>query len=82
MGEEGNLLWRDGEVELLLDTVSDFKVEKEHEAIDWASIKDKYECIKERFIRNFPDGEKYEEYPHSDTIFTRERIALQEGARY
>ena len=76
MGEEGNLLWRDDEVELLLDTVSDFKVDKEHEAIDWMSIKDNYERIKERFIRNFPDGEKYEESQHSDTIFTRERIAF------
>ena len=36
MGEEGNLLWTDDEVEMLLDTVRDFKVEKVHEDIDWA----------------------------------------------
>ena len=75
MGEEGDLLWIDDEVELLLVTARDFKVEKEHEAIDWESIKENYESIKERFIRNFPYGQKSEEYPHSVTVFTQERIA-------
>ena len=74
MGEEGNLLWTDDKVELLLDTVRDFKAEKEHKAIDRKSIKDKYEQTKEGLIRNFPDGEKSEEYPHSVTVFTRECI--------
>ena len=34
MREEGDLLWTDDAVEILLDTVRDFKAEKEHEAID------------------------------------------------
>ena len=50
MGEEGNLLGIDDKVDLFLDTVRDFKAEKNHEAIDWESIKDKYERLKERFI--------------------------------
>ena len=82
-----DLLWE----EFLLDTVSDFKAEKK-EHIHWESIiKYKYERIKERFIRNFPDGEKSEEYPHGVTVFTRGRIPskikqlpfrLYEGAKY
>ena len=39
------------------------------------SIKDNYEQIKERFIKNFSDGKKSEEYPHSVTVFRREHIA-------
>ena len=66
-------------------TVGYFEAEKEHEAIDWESIKDKYKRIKERFIRNFPDGEKSEEYPHSVTVFTGElitsKIKLRSGYR-
>ena len=46
MGEEGNLLWTNDKIEHLLDTVRDFKAEKEHKAIDWESIKDNYERIK------------------------------------
>ena len=38
------------------------------------SIKDRYEQIKERFIRNFSDGKKSEEYPHSVTVFRRELL--------
>lgn len=59
--EEGNLLWTDDKVKLLLVSARDFKAEKQHEAIDWESIKDKYVLIKEKLIRNFPDGEKRKE---------------------
>ena len=58
IGEQGNLLWTDDEVEFLLDTVRDFKEKKEHEAIDWESTKDKYERIKERFIEIFLTARK------------------------
>ena len=50
MGEENNLLRIDDKAELFLDTVRDFKAEKNHETIDWESIKNKYERLKERFI--------------------------------
>lgn len=53
-----NLLWTDDKVKLLLVSARDFQAEKQHEAIDWESIKDKYALIKERLIRNFPDGKK------------------------
>ena len=56
MGEEGNLVWTDDKVELLLDTVRDFKAEKEQQATNWELLKDKYERFKEGFIRNFSDG--------------------------
>ena len=59
--EEGNLLWTDDKVKLLLVSARDFQAEKQHEAIDWESIKDKYVLIKEKLIRNFPDGEKRKE---------------------
>ena len=75
MGEEGNLVWTDDKVELLLDTVRDFKAEKEQQATNWELLNVKYERFKEGFIRNFSDGKKNEEYPHSVTVFTRERIA-------
>ena len=39
MGEEGNLVWTDDKVELLLDTVRDFKAEKEQQATNWELLK-------------------------------------------
>ena len=59
--EEGNLLWKDDKVKLLLVSAGDFQAEKQHEAIDWESIKDKYVLIKGKLIRNFPDGKKRKE---------------------
>ena len=55
------MLWTDDKVKLLLDSARDFQAEKQHEAIDWESIKDKYVLIKGKLITNFPDGKKRKE---------------------
>lgn len=71
---EKNLVWTDDEIQLLLETVLDFKTEKSYESIDWESIKTKYEKIRENFVQNLPET-KSEEYPHDAALFTRDRIS-------
>ena len=50
VGEEGDFLWTNNEIEILLGTVRGFKAEKEREVINWESIKDKYERIRYNFF--------------------------------
>ena len=41
--QTNNLFWTEGEVQLLPDTVKDFKSKKLYDdGIDWESVKDKY----------------------------------------
>ena len=41
-----NMVWIDDEVQLLLETLFNIKIEKSYEGIDWESIKGKYEIIR------------------------------------
>lgn len=53
-----NLVWTDDEVQLLLETMLDFKNKKMYDGIDWESIKDKYDIIKNNFVSSIPEEEK------------------------
>ena len=70
-----NMVWTDDEVQLLLETVISFKSKKSYEDIDWESIKEKYELIKNDFLASFPSENK----PgfHGKLLFTREKIAAK-----
>ena len=67
--EKESLRWDD--IEILLECIKEFKSEKEYEGIDWESVKDKYDNIRQRFIKNrnsdLTDNEKY----------TREKITTK-----
>ena len=54
---EINLIWTDDEVQLLLESVRNFKTQKSGEGIDW-------ECVKEKYKRIYGD-ELTSPYPHS-----------------
>ena len=51
---EGNFIWSDDEVELLLDVVYAFKCNKEADGYDWESIKAKYDIIRALFLERYP----------------------------
>ena len=42
---EINLIWADDEVQLLLESVRNFKTQKSGEGIDWESVKEKYKRV-------------------------------------
>jgi len=72
--KENTVVWTDDEIQLLLETVRDFKSEQAYESIDWESIKTKYEKITENFVKNLPK-EKTSEYPHIPDQFTKDKIS-------
>ena len=53
-----NMVWPDDEVQLLLEKVISFKSKKSDEGIDWESVKEKYELIKNDFLEAFPSESK------------------------
>ena len=61
------------EVQLLLETVISFKSKKSY--IDWESVKQKYELIKNDFLEAFPSENKPRFYGKS--LFTGEKIAAK-----
>jgi hypothetical protein len=75
LGEESkgseNLTWSDEEVELLLRVVRAYASQKDFDGIEWESVKNKYEDIRQQFIAIYQksDGK------HDVTLFTREKIA-------
>ena len=62
---EGNFIWSDDEVELLLDVVYAFKCNKEADGYDWESIKSKYDNIRALFLERYPT-------PQNNTVVQRE----------
>lgn len=72
-----NLVRTDDEVQLLLKTVLDFKNKKMYDGIDWESIKDKYDIIKNNFVSSIPEEEKKEEFPHEKSEFTKDRVSTK-----
>ena len=70
VGEEDNLLWTNNEIEILLGTVRGFKAEKEHEVINWESIKDKYERIRYKFFLMARKGRN----THTELQFLHENV--------
>ena len=53
--------WTDSDLEILLECVKEFKAQKEYEGVDWESVKEKYEIIRLRFIKN-RGGESPDKY--------------------
>ena len=70
-----NMVWTDDEVKLLLETAISFKSKKSYKGIDWESVKEKYELIKNDFLEAFPSENK----PgfNGKLLFTREKIAAK-----
>ena len=42
--DETSLIWSDVDVELLLESIKEYKSKKNYEGLDWESVKEKYEC--------------------------------------
>ena len=62
----------DDEVQLLLETLISFKSKKSYEGIDWESVEEKYELVKNYFLEAFISENK----PgfHGKSLFTRKRL--------
>ena len=73
--EDTHLVWTDDKVQLILETTSDFKAKNAYAGVDWESINDKYENIRETFASNLPRHTGSEERAHSTDFFTTESIA-------
>ena len=63
-----NMVWTVDEVQLLLETVISFKGKKSDKDIDWRSVNEKYELIRNGFLEAFPSENK----PgfHGKSLFT------------
>ena len=59
-------------VELLLEVVRAYFFQKDHEGLQWESIKSKYEDIRNEFVTMY---EQHDGLPHDVSLFTRERRA-------
>ena len=53
--EKETVRWSDDLIEKLLESVKEFKAQKEYEGEDWESVKDKYENIRSLFIKKRRD---------------------------
>ena len=73
--EDTHLLWTDHEVQLLLETTRDFEAMKTYARVDWESIKDKYENIRETFLSKLHKQTGSEESVYSTDVFTKEKTA-------
>ena len=66
--EKETVRWSDDLIEKLLESVKEFKAQKEYEGVDWESVKDKYENIRSLFIKNRRDE-------NDNETFTRDKIS-------
>ena len=71
------LNWTDNEVELLLGVVRSYSSLKDFDGLEWESVKSKYEDIRSEFLFGcMTKGmTMQEDFPHSTSLFSRERIA-------
>lgn len=79
---QGNFMWSDDEIELLLAVIYEYKTTKESEGFDWESIKAKYENIRALFLARYPqnqDANDQREFKRKDPSndFTKERIVAK-----
>ena len=58
-----NFIWTDDKAALLLRIVLDYKNKKLAEALDWETVRSKYEKITEQFIEAYQHEENSEEFP-------------------
>ena len=66
--EKATVRWSDDLIEKLLESVKEFKAQKEYEGVDWGSVKDKYENIRSLFIKKRRDE-------NDNETFTRDKIS-------
>ena len=66
--EKETVRWSDDLIEKLLESVKEFKAQKEYEGVNWESVKDKYENIRSLFIKNRRDE-------NDNETFTRDKIS-------
>ena len=62
MTADKNFMCTDEEINLLLHVVSDYKVRKAREGVDWETLRSKYEDITKMFLEKYPDNDK-EKFP-------------------
>ena len=69
-------IWRDDEVELLLNIANDCKALKAAESIDWESVKSKYGYICDLFIAALPadDSDVMRSFPHKKEEVTKQIV--------
>ena len=71
--------WTDDEVELLLQTILDYKTAKAQESIDWESCQSKYSDISELFLQHYPSSEPGTRtrvaYPHEKESLSKNQVA-------
>lgn len=54
-----NFTWPDEEINLLLDVVIDYKAGKAGEAVDWETVRSKYEDMSTKlFLEKYPENDK------------------------
>ena len=68
------LNWTDNEVELLLGVVWSYSSQKYFDGLEWESVKSKYEDIRSEFVGLYDERNDQEDFPHSTSLFSRERI--------
>ena len=68
------LNWTDNEVELLLGVVRSYSSQKDLDGLEWESVKSKYEDIRSEFVRLYDKKNDQEDFPHSTSLFSHERI--------
>ncbi|XP_037546441.1 uncharacterized protein LOC119423103 [Nematolebias whitei] len=76
MAPGGSFVWTDREVELLLNTVLEYKVNKTQENVDWESCQNKYVDILALFLEHYPT-ESSDEFPHSHADITRGNLTTK-----
>ena len=72
--ERKEFVWSDDEVQLLLETVANYKAAKEEECVDWESVKTKYKDILVLYVDALPEDNtnSCKSFPHK-----KEDIKLQ-----
>lgn len=75
LGEEtqgsDNLTWSDEEIEMLLGVVLAYASQMDFNGIEWESVKNKYEDIRQQYIAVYQQSDRQ----HDVSLFTRAKIA-------
>lgn len=76
--KEKQFSWTDGEIQLLLETVKDYKTKQEYEGIDWMSVRTRFEDIRNLFVKSYPSTYD-DEYPNSEEtgLFSKDRLLVK-----
>ena len=78
--DNSSFTFTDDEIELLLQVCLDFKSANEYGGVDWESVRNKYEKIREKFMERYPKNSDSVMYPNSNELeekFTIKRISAK-----